>query len=143
MPKQLHQRFSTQEVKEVFKKYESKIFSLEEVIRFLKISDRRFFVLLKKYRNSPETFSIEYARKNMPHKIDSKAEKKILSELEKEAALIADERNPIQFFNYSYVKNILEEKHDVKVSLPTVISRAKKMGFIKRKKLEKSMTEKF
>lgn len=134
MTQQLHKRFSDQEVKEVLEKYEKKVLALEEVIRFLKIKERRFFLLLKEYRKDPYGFSTEFKRKKAPRGIDQKSEKKIIGELKKEAALIEDKRNPVRFFNYSYLKEILEEKHGVKVSLPTIISRAKKMGITRKGK---------
>ncbi len=143
MAQQLHKRFSNQEVKDVLEKYEKNILSLEEAVRFLKVKERRFFILLGKYREDPDHFSIEFKREKTSHKIDEKSEKKIVNELKKEAALIADKRNPVRFFNYSYLKNILEEKHGVVVSLPTIITRAKKMGIMKRRKSGRSMTEKF
>lgn len=127
---------------EVFEKYEKKIFGLEQVLIFLKIKRSRFFILLKKYRQDPKGFSIEFKRNKAPRSIDEKSEKKIISELKKEAALIEDKRNPVRFFNYSYLKGILEEKHGVRVSLPTIISRAKKMGITRKGKSERSMIEK-
>lgn len=143
MAQQLHKQFSNQEVKAVLEKYEKKVLALEEVLIFLKIKRSRFFVLLKQYREDPESFSIEFKREKAPRGIDPKNEKKIIGELKKEAALISDKRNPVRFFNYSYLKEILAEKHGVKVSLPTIISRAKKMGFTKKGRSEKSMTGKF
>lgn len=143
MAQQLHKRFSNQEVKEVLEKYESKVLALEEVIRFLKVKERRFFILLQKYRKDPESFSIEFKREKAPRGVDPKDEKKILLELKKEAGLILDKKNPVRFFNYSYLKGILEEKHGLKVSLPTIISRAKKMGITRKGKSGKYTIEKF
>lgn len=142
MTQQLHKRFSNQEVKEVLGKYEKKVLALEEVIRFLRIKERRFFILLKDYRKDPDYFSIEFKREKATRGIDQKSEKKIMSELKKEAALIEDKRNPVRFFNYSYLKGILEEKHGIVVSLPTIISRAKKMGIMRKGKSGRSMIEK-
>lgn len=140
---QLHKHFSNKEVSDVLEKYEKKVFGLEQALVFLKIKRSRFFILLKKYRKDPENFSIEFKREKAPRGIDQKSEKKIISELKKEAALIADERNPVRFFNYSYLKGILEEKHGVKVSLPTIISRAKKMGIMRKGKSARSTIGKF
>ena len=134
MAKQLHKQFSNEEIKGVFEKYEDKVFELNDVLRFLKISRSRFFDLLRRYREDPESFSIEFKREKAPRGVDPKDEKKILFELKKEAGLIADKKNPLRFFNYSYLKGVLEEKHGVKVSLPTIIDRAKKMGITKKGK---------
>ncbi len=43
-----------------------------------------------------------------------------MRELNKEAEIIADKGNPMRFYNYSYLKDILEKKHNVHVSLPTI-----------------------
>jgi len=36
---------------------------------------------------------------------------------------------PINYYNYSYIKDLLEQKYNQKVSLPTIIDRAKKNNF--------------
>lgn len=142
MPQQIHKQFSNEEVQGVLEKYEEKIFSLDECLRYLRVKRSRFFVLLKKYRQDPDGFSIEFKRDKPPRGIGPKIEKKIIGELEKEAALIADKRNTVNNFNYSYVKNILETKHKAIVSLPTIISLAKKTGFIREGGRVRSMTAK-
>lgn len=106
----------------------------------LKIRRRQFFKLLKVYRERPESFSLEYTRKAPPRKIDAKAEAKITQELKKEAEIIRDKRNPVRFYNYSYLREILEKKHKVRVSLPTIIRRAKKMGITNKGPSERLMT---
>jgi hypothetical protein len=108
----------------------------------LKIRRRQFFKLLKLYRDRPESFSLQYTRKTPPRRIDAKAEAKITQELKKETAIIRDKRNPVRFYNYSYVREILENKHQVRVSLPTIIRRAKKMGITKKDLRAKPMTGK-
>ncbi len=60
-----------------------------------------------------------------------------MRELNKEAEIIADKDNPVRFYNYSYLKDILEKKHNVHVSLPTIIRRAKKMGITNKGLLER------
>jgi hypothetical protein len=60
--------------------------------------------------------------------------------LKKEAAIIQDKRNPVQFYNYSYVKEILENKYEVQVSLPIIIDRAKKIGITNQGLLARPMT---
>lgn len=92
-----------------------------------------FLDLLRVYRESPNDFTLEYQRKGVPRKISEKWEKKIVGELKKEAAIIQDKDNPVRNYNYSYVREILETKHKVSVSLPTIIARAKKTGFIRQR----------
>ncbi len=60
-----------------------------------------------------------------------------MRELKKEAEIIADKGNPVRFYNYSYLKDILEKKHNVHVSLPTIIRRAKKRDITNKGLLER------
>ncbi len=57
-----------------------------------------------------------------------------MRELKKEAEIIADKDNPVRFYNYSYLKDILEKKHNIHVSLPTIIRRAKN-GYYQKEQL--------
>jgi hypothetical protein len=142
MGKHLRKLFSVDQVKEVFRRYLARQIGVDQASAILKIRRRQFFKLLKLYRDKPESFSLQYTRKTPPRRIDAKAEAKITQELKKETAIIRDKRNPVRFYNYSYVKEILENKHKVRVSLPTIIRRAKKMGITKKDLRARSMTEK-
>jgi len=117
----------------VFERYLSREIGIKQAKALLGIGKSRFFELIKSYREAPDSFSLEYKRKESPHRIDQKAEDKIINELKKEARIIEDKNNPVQNYNYSYLKEILEKKHKVFVSLPTIIGRAKKKGFIKKR----------
>ena len=143
MGKHLRKLFSEKEVKEVFERYLSREIGTEQALALLKIRRRQFFKLLKAYRESPNSFSLEYKRKTPPRKIDEKTEKKIESELKREAKLIEDKNNPIKNYNYSFIRETLEQKYDVHVSLSTIISRAKKMGFTRKRSSESHTTAKF
>lgn len=136
MGKHLHKRFTIEEVKNIFEQYLSREIGVEQAQALLKTSRRRFFELIKSYREAPDSFSLKYQRKRSPHRIDPKAEQKITNELKKEERIIEDKNNPVQNYNYSYLKEILEKKHNVFVSLPTIISRAKKGGFIRKRNSE-------
>lgn len=140
MGKHLRKLFSVGEVKKVFERYLSQEIAVEHALAMLKIRRRQFFKLLKVYRERPDGFSLDYARKAPPRKIDAKAEARIMRELRKEAEIIRDKTNPVRFYNYSYVKEILEKKHKVHVSLPTIIRRAKKMGITKKGRHARPMT---
>ena len=137
MAKQLHKRFSTEEVKVLLQKYLENKKKLAHILRILKIKKRRFFKLLKEYEKNPDEFSIDYKRKKPTRKINEEIEKNIINELRIEKELIEDKELPIHFYNYSYIKDQLYKKHKQKVSLPTIISRAKKEGFYKPKKRKK------
>ena len=117
--------------------YLSREIAVDQASAMLKIQRRQFFKLLKLYREKPESFSLAYTRKTPPRKIDAKAEAKITQELEKEAEIIRDKTNPVRFYNYSYLKGILEKKHKVHVSMPTIIDRAKKMAVTNKGLLER------
>ena len=143
MGKHIRKLFSDKEVKEIFERYLLREIGVEHATAFMKIRRRQFFKLLKVYRDCPDHFSLEYKRAVPPRKITAKSETKIIHELKKEAKIIEDKSNSIKVYNYSYLKEILEKKHRVVVSLPTIIARAKKMGFIKKRDLESRMTEKF
>jgi hypothetical protein len=140
MGKHLRKLFSADQVKEVFRRYLARQIGVDQASAMLKIRRRQFFKLLKLYRHRPESFSLQYTRKTPPRRIDAKAEAKITQELKRETEIIRDTRNPVRFYNYSYVKEILEKKHKVHVSLPTIIDRAKKMGITNKGLLQKPTT---
>ena len=142
MGKHLHKRFSVKEVEEIFERYFSKEIGVEQALALLKIKRSGFFKLLKSYREAPDDFSLDYKRTTPPRTIDPKSEAKIIKELKKEAEIIRSESNPVKFYNYSYLKTVLEEKHGVDVSLSTIIRRAKKLGITRKDFSESRMTGK-
>jgi len=137
MTEQLHKRFSTEEVKVFFKKYLTENVKLMYILEILKITKRRFFQLLKIYKKDPDNFSIEYKRKRPTRRISTEIEKNIITELKIEKGLIEDKDIALTSYNYSYIKDLLKKKHHQKVSLSTIINRAKREGFYKAKKQEK------
>jgi len=138
MAKQLHKRFATNQVKSLLEKHEAKEIELSYILNILGISRRRFFKILKSYREDKNNFSIDYKRNNSNNKIGKEVEDNILTELKTEKDLIERTDNPIRSYNYSYIKDRLEEKYKNKVSLPTIIARAKKGGFYINKPKEQS-----
>jgi len=137
MAKQLHKRFSDEQVKMLLEKYTNEKVELRYILETLGIRRRRFFELLKEYRNNPNDFSIQYKRKRATRNISKDVEKNIISELAKEKKLIEDKSIPVSFYNYSYIKDQIYQAYGQKVSLPTIINRAKKEGFYKLKKRKK------
>lgn len=124
---QIHKRLDDKIVQRILSQYESKQLSLETAQSHLGVKRARFFALLSQYRQKSTDFSVSYkrtARKLM----SDKAEEKIKVELLKEKAMIEDKTLPIRFYNYSAVRDVLKEKYELKVSLPTIISRAKDLG---------------
>ena len=106
------------------------------IISILGIKRRRFFKLLARYKKDPDNFSIQYNRKTINRKIDQAIETNIMKELNREKDLIQAKEVPIRWYNYSYIKDILENDYNQKVSLSTIINRAKTNSFylIKPKK---------
>ena len=129
MSKQLHKNFTDDQVKSLFKKYSKGEIKLNYVLQILRIKRSRFFKLLAKYRKDPDSFSIQYERKTINRKINPDIEKNILKELKIEKDLIKAKEVPIKWYNYSYIKDLLEQKYSQKVSLPTIIDRAKRNNF--------------
>ena len=137
MDKQLHKRFSAEEVKALFRKYLYEGIELIYVLETLKIKKSRFFSLLKEYARDPNNFSLQYKRKSATRRISADVERSIIKELKEEKKLIEDKDISTTSYNYSYVKDRIYEDYKQKVSLPTIINRAKKEGFYKPRKRKK------
>ena len=129
MSKQLHKNFTDDQVKSLFEKYSKGEIKLNYILQILRIKRSRFFELLTKYRNDPDNFSIQYERNTSNYRIDREIEANIIQELKIEKDLIKAKEVPIKYYNYSYIKDLLEQKYNQKVSLPTIIDRAKRNNF--------------
>ncbi len=129
MSKQLHKNFTDDQVKSLLKSYLDKEIKMNYILQMLRIKRSRFFELLTKYRNDPDNFSIQYERKTINRKINPDIERNIVKELKIEKDLIKNKDVPIKYYNYSYIKDLLEQKYGQKVSLPTIIDRAKRNNF--------------
>ena len=138
MADQLHKKFSSAQTKSLIESYLRKEIELSYILSILGIGRSRFFEILKNYRQNPNSFSIDYSRQSINRKISSEVEDDILAELYVEKKLIEDSSNPIRYYNYSYIKDLLRDKYDHKVSLPTIIDRAKRFGFYDKKKKTKT-----
>jgi len=137
MTEQLHKRFSAEEVKALFQKYLHEGTELVYILKTLQIAKRRFFQLLKKYKRDPNNFSLKYKRKSATRRIGADVEKSIIKELKEEKKLIEDKDISTASYNYSYVKDRICENYEQKVSLPTIINRAKNQGFYQPRKRKK------
>ena len=135
---QLHKRFTDEQVKDLMKRYLNKELKREHVQQMLQIGRRRFFKLLIEYRKNPETFSIRYKRTIVTRAISPEVDKNIIKELTATKKFIDNKDIPIWSYNYSFIQNDIEKRYNQKVSLPTIINRAKKYGFyIARHKKQK------
>jgi hypothetical protein len=101
----------------------------KDLEKVLGIKKTRFFALIKRFKDDPENFSVSYFR-STPTRVISKAiETNIIKELKIEKDLIKAKDVPIRCYNYSCIKDILENDYNQKVSLSTIINRAKANDF--------------
>ncbi|GAG74974.1 unnamed protein product, partial [marine sediment metagenome] len=121
MSKQLHKIFIDEQVKLLLKSYVDKEIKINYILSILRIKRRRFFELLARYKKDPDNFSIQYNRKTINRKIDKAIETNIIKELKIEKDLIRAKDVPIRCYNYSYIKDLLEQRYNQKVSLPNII----------------------
>lgn len=134
---QIHKRFNNEQIKTLFETYEQGNISRAEIESTLGIKKTRFFALLKKFREQPESFSLEYKRKS-PGRIGDAAEAKIREALLKEKELVENKELPILNYNYAAMKDRLK-MDGVDVSTTTIIQRAKSLGcYIPKKRKKKA-----
>lgn len=124
---QIHKRFTDEDVKRLLERYLSREVELGYVLDILDIKKTRFFELLQEYKKDREGFSVQYVRQPVK-RIREELEKNILDELRIEKELIDNKELPIKWYNYSYIKDQIYKKYDQKVSLPSIIDRARRSG---------------
>jgi hypothetical protein len=127
--KQLHKKFTDFQIKDLLTRYLKKKVEREEIQKVLGIKKTRFFALVKRLKDDPENFSVLYSRRIPTRTISKAIETNIIKELNTEKDLIQAKEVPIRWYNYSYIKDILENDYNQKVSLSTIINRAKTNGF--------------
>ena len=123
---QLHKRFADNQVKELIERYLRKEIERGYIQEVLGIGKTRFFALINAYRYNPHEFSIHYRRNTKTRTIPQAIEDNILRELQIERTMIEDPNIPLRHYNYSYIRDLMREKHKQKVFLSTIIDRAKK-----------------
>jgi transposase len=133
---QIHKRFTAEQVKVLFQGYCQGNLSRPDVEDMLGIGKTRFFALLKAYRQTLDTFSIDYHR-STSRRLSEEAETQIEQELLREKALIEDKELPIHDYNYAALVDRLKKK-DIQVSTTTVIKRAKALECYQPKKKGKA-----
>lgn len=126
---QIHKKFTDVQVKELMERYLHKEIGRKYIQEILGIGQTRFFALVKSYRKNPQTFTVQYQRHTGNRSLDPQIEKNILKRLAGAKELIENRDVPIRCYNYSYIQDRLEQKDHQKVSLPTIIDRAKTYGF--------------
>jgi len=115
---QIHKKFSNCQVKDLLKRYVANKIERKYLQEILGIKKRRFFHLVKEFKNDPEGFSIGYSHNKPTRKISEDLEKNINRELQMEKSLIENPSTPVKHYNYSYIKDVLEQDYAQKVSLP-------------------------
>lgn len=134
---QIHKRLSKEQVIAILENYLSGELKAKEAMENLGLKKSQFFNLASQYQNKSDDFDIKHKGNDGNRKISQKAEKKILKELAEDKKLIDNKNISIKTYNYSAIKELLEEKHKISVSLPTIIQRAKDNGYYKFKKDKK------
>ena len=89
---QLHKQFTSDQVKELLERYLKKEVERDYLQEILGIKKRRFFVLLKQYRENPQRFTIQYQRRTPSRCLSPKIEKNILRKLVIEKKTITEVR---------------------------------------------------
>jgi len=102
----------------------------------ISVCKTRFFALLKEYRQDPETFILCYRRATRGRLLPA-VEAEIERELLREKEIVEDRRLPISGYNYSAVRDRLLKK-GIRVSLTTIVRRAKRLGCYKPRRKRKA-----
>jgi len=127
---QIHKRLSNEQTKFILDKYAKGELGAKSAVNKLGVSRSRFYEIFQAYENDTANFNIDYKRSNPTRKIDPEIGKNILAELEFEKTHIIENRDvPTKRYNYSYIKSLLQDKYQQKVSVPTIIARAKDNGY--------------
>lgn len=129
MGQQIHKRFTNSQVQEMLARYVSGKVEGKHIRSVLGLGKTRFFQLVKQYRQTPETFSIQYRRQGATRRLDPAIEKNILRELAIDKRAILNPAIPLKHYNYSYVRQRLQSTYRQKAALSTIIDRAKKHDF--------------
>ena len=135
---QLHNRLSLEQAKIIFDNYLIKEIRAKDAMENLGIKKSQFYRLVDEYNNDPDGFNLDYGRTEANNKLSTETEKKILKELEKDKKLIDNKDICIRDYNYSAIKDILQEKHQIKTSVTTIINRAKENDYCIKKSKKKA-----
>jgi transposase len=133
---QLHKRFTDDQVKVLLNGYCQGLLARAEIQEMLGIGKTRFFALLNEYRQDPQAFSVAYERQT-PGRLPAAVEMEIERELLREKVIVEDKRLPISGYNYSALRDRLKKK-GIKVSVTTIIDRAKRLGCYKPRQKRKT-----
>jgi hypothetical protein len=133
---QLHKRFTNGQVRVLLNGYCQGLLARAEIQEMLGIGKTRFFALLKEYQQDPEAFSVAYER-HTPGRLSADVESEIEQELLREKEIVENKDLPISGYNYSALRDRLKKK-GIKVSITTIIDRAKHLDCYKPRKKRKA-----
>lgn len=126
---QIHKRLSEEQAIAILENYLAKEIKADKAMEAIGLKRSQFFNLASQYKNSSKNFNIKHKGNKGNRRISNDNEMEILQELKIEKKLIENKNNPIKFYNYSAVRENLEENQEIKVALSTIINRAKENGF--------------
>lgn len=134
MSSQLHKRFPVEVVKSILDRYLAKEISAKEARAYLDISRSRLYQLIEEYQYDLDGFSLTYVRESATRKLNPVIEVNLLKELEYEKTHVVENLHvPTRWYNYTYLKQVMQDKHHQSVSVPTIIRKAKENGYWKEK----------
>jgi hypothetical protein len=125
----LSSRLDEVQVKRILEQYCSRTLPAGDAQAKLGLKPSAFFALLKRYRTEKAQFVLAPAVPRARNKKRAETDTLILDELKKEHELIANKDMPISTYNYSAIADTLTNDHNTKVSVSTIISRAKEHGY--------------
>jgi hypothetical protein len=132
---QIHRRFTDEQVRVLFQGYFQGQVARRNVQELLGIGKSRFFAPLRAYRQEPEGFSVAYRRAS-PGRLCPEAEEVVRAALLREKAIVEDPDLPISGSNYTAMRDRLEAE-GIKVSVTTIIDRAKELDCHKPRRRRK------
>ncbi len=125
----LHRQFTVDQVRVLLQGYCDGTLSRAQAPEMLGLGKTRFFALLQANGMNPATFSVAYERAT-PARLSASTERAIATELRREQKLVEDRCLPISDYNYSAIRDRLEQK-GIQVSAMTITRRAKQLGCYK------------
>ena len=131
--KHLHTKFTDIQVRKILERYIKGEIERKYIQEILGIKKSRFFALVKRLKNDPDNFTVQYTRKKPTRKLSKEIEKNIIKELKIERKLLLNKKAALKCYNYTYIKDYLKNNYNQIVSVPTIIKRAKNNGFYLKK----------
>lgn len=139
--KQLHNRLGDEQVRTILQKFRGKEITGVEASRLLGLGRTRFYEVVQEYKKSDTEFTIAYKRTQANRTVSSGAQERIIKELQKQQLQIEDQTIPLYRYNYSYAKDVLEQRDGIYVSVSTISRLAHAKGYVKKKRKKKEHTQ--